>query len=148
MWAVTLPAAVVLLHIEFDGRACSYLPLLQNLEIVKKVRAVAARHDCTPGQIALAWLHAQVSLLVVVPSFALARCVCMCTTRDSYIAIRLWNANLARKWSRCSHHLRLIVCPWLLQGPDVVPIPCVPSALHAPHIAAAALPPDDMLKLC
>jgi hypothetical protein len=35
--------------------------LLQNLEIVEKVKAVAARHDCTPGQVALAWLHAQVT---------------------------------------------------------------------------------------
>jgi hypothetical protein len=36
------------------------LTILQNLEIVEKVKAVAARHDCTPGQVALAWLHAQV----------------------------------------------------------------------------------------
>lgn len=98
MWAVTLPAAAVLPSTEFDGRACSYLPLLQNLEIVEKVRAVAARHDCTPGQIALAWLHAQVSLLVVVPSFALARCVCMCTICGCY-SYQIVIANVARRWS-------------------------------------------------
>lgn len=31
----------------------------KNLKIVDTVKEVAARHDCTPGQVALAWLHAQ-----------------------------------------------------------------------------------------
>jgi aryl-alcohol dehydrogenase-like predicted oxidoreductase len=39
----------------------------KNLEIVEKVKAVAARHDCTPGQIALAWLHAQGPDVVPIP---------------------------------------------------------------------------------
>lgn len=34
---------------------------MQNMKIVDTVKEVAARHDCTPGQVALAWLHAQVS---------------------------------------------------------------------------------------
>jgi aryl-alcohol dehydrogenase-like predicted oxidoreductase len=31
----------------------------KNLQLVEKVKEVAVRHDATPGQIALAWLHAQ-----------------------------------------------------------------------------------------
>ena len=32
---------------------------VQNLALVEKVKQVAARHGATPGQVALAWLHAQ-----------------------------------------------------------------------------------------
>ena len=32
---------------------------MQNLALLNAVKKVAARHDATPGQIALAWLHAQ-----------------------------------------------------------------------------------------
>lgn len=31
----------------------------KNMELVDKVKDIAKRHDATPGQIALAWLHAQ-----------------------------------------------------------------------------------------
>jgi hypothetical protein len=58
MYKVVMPGLVILLP-------------LQNLEIVEKVKAVAARHDCTPGQIALAWLHAQVPLAVAACDSAL-----------------------------------------------------------------------------
>ena len=32
---------------------------MQNLALVDKVRSLAAAKDCTPGQLALAWVHAQ-----------------------------------------------------------------------------------------
>ena len=31
----------------------------QNLQLVEKVKEIAARKGCTPGQLALAWVHAQ-----------------------------------------------------------------------------------------
>lgn len=31
----------------------------QNLTLVEKVKQIAARHNATPGQLALAWVHAQ-----------------------------------------------------------------------------------------
>ena len=37
-----------------DTTAC-----LQNLALVEKVRSLAAAKGCTPGQLALAWVHAQ-----------------------------------------------------------------------------------------
>jgi aryl-alcohol dehydrogenase-like predicted oxidoreductase len=39
----------------------------QNLTIVDRVRAVADRHDATPGQVALAWLLAQYDGVVPIP---------------------------------------------------------------------------------
>jgi aryl-alcohol dehydrogenase-like predicted oxidoreductase len=39
----------------------------QNLAIVDRVRAVADRHDATPGQVALAWLLAQYDGVVPIP---------------------------------------------------------------------------------
>lgn len=33
--------------------------LRQNLELVDAVKALAAKKGCTPGQLALAWVHAQ-----------------------------------------------------------------------------------------
>ena len=39
----------------------------QNLAIVERVRAVAERHDATPGQVALAWLLAQYERMVPIP---------------------------------------------------------------------------------
>jgi aryl-alcohol dehydrogenase-like predicted oxidoreductase len=41
--------------------------LAQNLAIVDEVRAVAARHDATPGQVALAWTLAQGEHVVPIP---------------------------------------------------------------------------------
>ena len=38
-----------------DRASCS----LQNLQLVEKVKEIAARKGCTPGQLALAWVHAQ-----------------------------------------------------------------------------------------
>jgi aryl-alcohol dehydrogenase-like predicted oxidoreductase len=38
-----------------------------NLAIVDRVRAVAERHDATPGQVALAWLLAQYDAMVPIP---------------------------------------------------------------------------------
>ncbi len=38
-----------------------------NQAIVEQVRAVAARHDATPGQVALAWTLAQYEQLVPIP---------------------------------------------------------------------------------
>ena len=32
---------------------------MQNLALVDKVRSLAAAKTCTPGQLALAWVHAQ-----------------------------------------------------------------------------------------
>jgi aryl-alcohol dehydrogenase-like predicted oxidoreductase len=43
---------------------------VQNIELVHKVEAIAAKHSATPGQIALAWLHAQVLLAVCYPKAA------------------------------------------------------------------------------
>ena len=34
-------------------------PASQNLQLVEKVNEIAARKGCTPGQLALAWVHAQ-----------------------------------------------------------------------------------------
>ncbi|HEY1539780.1 MAG TPA: aldo/keto reductase [Solirubrobacteraceae bacterium] len=39
----------------------------ENVAIVDRVRAVAARHDATPGQVALAWLLAQYDGIVPIP---------------------------------------------------------------------------------
>jgi aryl-alcohol dehydrogenase-like predicted oxidoreductase len=33
---------------------------LQNIELVQKVEGIAKKYDATAGQVALAWLHAQV----------------------------------------------------------------------------------------
>lgn len=38
-----------------------------NLEIVERVRSVAARHEATPGQVALAWVLAQGDHVVPIP---------------------------------------------------------------------------------
>ena len=35
---------------------------LQNIELVQKVEGIAKKYDATAGQVALAWLHAQVCL--------------------------------------------------------------------------------------
>ncbi|MCR1784547.1 aldo/keto reductase [Nocardioides carbamazepini] len=48
-----------------DSRATAYFPRFQgdnlatNLSLVDQVRALADRHGCTPGQLALAWVLAQ-----------------------------------------------------------------------------------------
>jgi aryl-alcohol dehydrogenase-like predicted oxidoreductase len=48
-----------------DSRRTAYFPRFQgdaldaNLALVARVREVAATHDCTPGQLALAWVLAQ-----------------------------------------------------------------------------------------
>ena len=39
----------------------------RNLEVVKKVEALAAQKSCTPGQLALAWLYAQGDDIVPIP---------------------------------------------------------------------------------
>lgn len=31
----------------------------KNMQLVEKVKEVAAKHGCTPGQVALAWVHQQ-----------------------------------------------------------------------------------------
>jgi len=48
-----------------DSRAVGYFPRFEgdaldaNLALVEKVKALAAEHGCTPGQLALAWVLAQ-----------------------------------------------------------------------------------------
>lgn len=39
----------------------------RNLQLVDKVRELASRHNCTPGQLALAWVLAQGEYLVPIP---------------------------------------------------------------------------------
>ena len=39
----------------------------RNLDLVKRVQRVAAEHDCAPGQVALAWVHAQGDDVVPIP---------------------------------------------------------------------------------
>ena len=39
----------------------------RNLELVNRVRELAAEHDCTPGQLALAWVMAQGDDVVPIP---------------------------------------------------------------------------------
>lgn len=46
---------------------------MQNIELVKKVEAMAAKHNATAGQMALAWLHAQV------------QCACAACLRVSFV---------------------------------------------------------------
>ena len=41
--------------------------LEHNLRLVDVVKDVAAAHGCTPGQVALAWLHAQGDDVVPIP---------------------------------------------------------------------------------
>lgn len=41
--------------------------MARNMELVERVRAVAARHDATAGQVALAWVLAQGSHVVPIP---------------------------------------------------------------------------------
>lgn len=56
-----------------DSRATAYFPRFQgealetNLGLVERVRAVADHHDCTPGQLALAWVLAQGDDVVPIP---------------------------------------------------------------------------------
>ena len=104
---------------------------VQNLELVDKVRAVAARHDCTPGQVALAWLHAQVLHVVVVPRLmSMLPDVSTCAQEQQFAAVHTTQQCKPSRWTRqpvvFSCGLSRSFCPWL-QGPDVVPIPCVPS---------------------
>jgi aryl-alcohol dehydrogenase-like predicted oxidoreductase len=39
----------------------------RNLELVERVKEIAAEHDCTPGQLALAWVMAQGDDVVPIP---------------------------------------------------------------------------------
>ncbi len=39
----------------------------RNTELVERVRAVAARHEAAPGQVALAWVLAQGEHVVPIP---------------------------------------------------------------------------------
>jgi aryl-alcohol dehydrogenase-like predicted oxidoreductase len=40
---------------------------VRNLDLVKRVESIAARKECTPGQLALAWLFAQGGDIVPIP---------------------------------------------------------------------------------
>ena len=56
-----------------DSRTTAYFPRFQgealdaNLRLVDRVRELAAEHDCTPGQLALAWVLAQGDDIVPIP---------------------------------------------------------------------------------
>jgi aryl-alcohol dehydrogenase-like predicted oxidoreductase len=56
-----------------DGDFRRYQPRFQgenfarNLELVERVRELAAEHSCTPGQLALAWVSAQAEDVVPIP---------------------------------------------------------------------------------
>ena len=56
-----------------DSRRTAYFPRFQgdaleaNLRLVDRVRELAAAHDCTPGQLALAWVLAQGDDIVPIP---------------------------------------------------------------------------------
>lgn len=58
---------------ESDSRGSGYFPRFQgealdaNLALVDRVRALAAEHGCTPGQLALAWVLAQGEDVVPIP---------------------------------------------------------------------------------
>jgi len=39
----------------------------QNLELVRAVKQLAARKGCSPGQLALAWVHAQGDDVFTIP---------------------------------------------------------------------------------
>ncbi len=58
---------------EGDSRRTAYFPRFQgealdrNLALVAKVREIAATKDCTPGQLALAWVLAQGADIVPIP---------------------------------------------------------------------------------
>jgi aryl-alcohol dehydrogenase-like predicted oxidoreductase len=41
--------------------------LLQNLELVEAVKGIAQKKGCTPGQLALAWVHAQGDDVFTIP---------------------------------------------------------------------------------
>lgn len=58
--------------------------LARNLEIVDKVEAIAERHDCTAGQIALAWVLAQGDDIVPIPG----------TTRRTNLATNVGAADV------------------------------------------------------
>ncbi len=45
-------------------------PASQNLQLVEKVNDMAARVGCTPGQLALAWVHAQGDDVFPIPGAA------------------------------------------------------------------------------
>jgi len=46
----------------------------QNLQLVEKVKEIAARKGCTPGQLALAWVHAQGEDVFPIPGELLLSC--------------------------------------------------------------------------
>ncbi|HEY6932894.1 MAG TPA: aldo/keto reductase [Marmoricola sp.] len=58
---------------EGDSRRSGYFPrfngeaLEQNLALVRRIEALARQHDCTPGQLALAWVLAQGDDVVPIP---------------------------------------------------------------------------------
>lgn len=52
---------------------------VQNLELVEAVRSIAQRKGCTPGQLALAWVHAQGDDVFTIPGtrrIKYAACIC------------------------------------------------------------------------
>jgi aryl-alcohol dehydrogenase-like predicted oxidoreductase len=84
---------------ETDSRRTAYFPRLNgeglraNLRLVDAVRAIAEEKDCTPGQLALAWVLAQGEDVVPIPG----------TKRVKYLEenvaaadVRLTGADLAR----------------------------------------------------
>ena len=68
-WSGATDASKCVFHRAFDF-------LLQNLAIVERIKALAQKKGCLPGQLALAWVHAQVMfchLRVTSPKHFVAR---------------------------------------------------------------------------
>ena len=68
-WSGATDASKSVFYRAFDS-------LLQNLAIVERIKALAQRKGCLPGQLALAWVHAQVMpchLRVTSPKHFVAR---------------------------------------------------------------------------
>jgi aryl-alcohol dehydrogenase-like predicted oxidoreductase len=47
----------------------------RNMELVEKIRALAAKKGCTPAQFALAWILAQGDDIVPIPGTKRRRCL-------------------------------------------------------------------------
>lgn len=68
-----LTGAVTQTPADGDSRGSGYFPRFQgealeaNLVLVRRVEEIAAEHECTPGQLALAWVLAQGGDVVPIP---------------------------------------------------------------------------------
>ena len=63
------------------------------MKVVDKVKELAARKSCTPGQLALAWVHAQGPDVFPIPG----------TKRVKYLEVRSITSSISQGWCTTGH---------------------------------------------